>query len=248
MYLLAQEDWDSLLYKNFRMSVTTFNVWILATRAPSDKLQFGHVVIALQDCIVAMARLKVFSGLSALISSSGQMVGHVEFGNNESPSNNESSVSFAKDTLLLVSNNPLDGSLGNSGQIVDPYDSKLVITYESYGKGIDSKEIFTVFLDGLAISAQFKSSEYCPVLEASSMSGTVAISISRILGEPLTLRYSAVTKSLLMIVTRAIVPRRMFKELEFSISYDGINIAEGFMFKLALANNGTGEVAASKQG
>lgn len=241
MYRLAQDDWDAHIYENLRMSVSVYNIWILVAIALSDRLQVGHMVIALQDSIFAMARLNGFFRLSALISLDGQTIGHLEFGKNQSPSDNDTSVSFPADTLLLVNNDQSDGSSSNSGQIVDPNDSKFVITYEFYEKTIDSKEIFTVVLDGLATSAQFEPSEDCPVLEASSMSGTVAISISRILSEPTEMRYSDLTKALLILVTGVIVQQRMFKELDFSISYDGVQIAEGYLFKVALAKNGTQE-------
>lgn len=241
MYRLAQYNWDAHIYEEIRMSVTFYNIWILAAGAPSDRLQVSHIVIALQDCIIAMARLTGFFRLSALISLDGEMIGHLEFGNNQSPSDNNTSVSLQEDSSLLVNNNRSDGSSINSGHIVDPNDHRFVITYDFYEKAIDSKEIFTVVLDGLATSAQFEPNEYCDVLEVHSMSGTVAISITKILGEPTLVRYYDLTRSLLIIVTGVIVRQRMFRELGFSISYNGLEIAEGYLFKVTLANNGTQE-------
>ena len=241
MYRLAQVDWDAHIYKDLRMSVTFYNIWILIANSPSDRLQVSHIVIGLQDSIITMARLNGFYRLSALISLDGQMIGQLEFGNNQSPSDNVTSVSLQEDNSLLVNSNQSDGSSSNSGQIVDPNDPKFVITYEFYEKAIDSKEIFTVVLEGLAISAQFEPNEYCPVLEAHSLSGTVAISISQILGKPTLLRYSDLTRSLLILVTGVIVSQRKFKELDFSISYDEVQIAEGYLFKVTSANNGTQE-------
>lgn len=245
MYILAQQDWDAPVYRKIQMSVDTYNIWIVAAPTLADRLEVGHIVIALQDSVIAMARLQSFFRLSALISLDGEVIGHLDFGKNENPSNdNDTSVGFSEDNLLLINNNNnnrSDGSLSNPGQIVDPYDSKFVITYEFYDQSIDSKEIFTVILDCLAISSQFTPSEYCPVLEANSMSGTVAISVSNIPGEPAQLRYSDLTRSLLLIVTGVIVRQRKFKQLEFSISYDGVEIAEGFMFKVTMGSNGTQE-------
>ena len=241
MYRLAQDDWDAHIYKDVHMSVTVYNVWIVVACAPSDKLQVSHVIIALQDSTFAMARLNCFFRLSSLISLRGEMIGHLDFGKNESPSDNYTNVSVPEDTLLLANNNQSDGSSSNSGQIVDPNDPKFVITYEFYEKSIVSKEIFTVVLDGLATAAQFEPSDDCSVLEAYSMSGTVAISISKNLGRPAQLLCSDVTRSLLIIVTGVIVRQHMFKELEFSVSYDGVKIAEGYLFKVTLANKGTQE-------
>ena len=247
MYRLAQFDWDLFIHGDIPMSATTYNIWIIVGSVPSEQFKVSYAVIALHDSIIAMARLPAFFRLSALVSLDGQRIGHLEFGKKDSPSDSDTSISSAEDTLLIVNNNQSEGSWSNSGQIVDPYDSKFIVTYDFYGKAIDSKEIFTVALDGLAISAQFKASEDCPVLEASSMSGVAAISISKVLGVPTQLRYSDVTKSLLILVTGVIVPQRKFKEVEFSISYDGFKIAEGYMLKLALGENVTKGIAASKR-
>lgn len=251
MYRLAQEDWDALIHTNIQMSVTTYNIWIIATRAPAARLQIGHIVIALQDSVVAMARLTDFYRLTALITLDGVTAGYLDFGNNQSPMDgNNTSSGVPKDDLLLINNNTdqSGSSVSNSGQVIDPYDPKFVITYQFFDQSIDSKEIFTVVLDGLATCAQFKPSDEYPVLEAYSVSGTTAISISKVLGRPTRLHYSDMTRSLLLIVTKVIVMERKFKELEFNIGYDGVRIAEGFMFKVTSANNGTQErlIAAEK--
>ncbi len=223
------------------MSVTTSNMYIDVTKTSSDMLQVGHVVIALQDSVISMARLSGFYRLTSLISLDGQAVGQLDFANNDEPPNQGD----LKDASLLLNNNLSDSSLSTTGEIVDPFDKKFVIKYDFFGKAIDSKEIFTAVLDGLAISAQTDRDKECLFLESNSVSGTVAISISKDQSKPIELRYSAVTKLLLILVSGVIIPRRQFKEVEFFLWYDGINVAEGYMFKTAMANNGTGGTSAT---
>lgn len=246
MYKLAQEEWNDRIHEHLYMSVTIYNIWIFAASTTQIRIQISLLVIALQDAIIAMARLSGFFGLTVNICLDGPIIGLLEIGNNESPPDSITTTSGTKDVLRLVNKNPSNGSLSNSGQVVDPLDSKFVISYTFYGKAINSKEVFTAVLDGLAISAQYNSQEDCSVLEAVSVSGTSALSVSQIPSFSTPLHYSDVTRALLILTTGVIVLRRRFGEVEFGISYDGIEIAEGYILKLALANNSTEGIAASR--
>lgn len=246
MYKLAQEEWNDYIHEDLYMSVTTYNIWIIAASTPQHELQISLLVIGLQDSIIAMARLSGFFRLTVNLSLNGLVIGHLDFGRIETPPYNVTSTGYTKEVLLSINKIQSNGSLSNSGQIVDPYDSKFVVSYTFYGKAINSKEVFTAVLDGLAISAQYKSEEHCSLLEAVSVSGTSAISVSQIPSFPTRLHYSDVTKALLILTTGVIVTRRRFGEVEFEISYDGIQIAEGYILKLALSNNSVGGIAASR--
>ena len=246
MYKLAQHDWNDVVYDNFYMSVTTFNLHIQVTAEPSYKLDISHVIIALQDSVVAMARLKGFFRLTTLIGLDEQLIGQLDFGNNDGPSDKRI-TSVPSESTHFFNVNQSDSSLGDSGRIPDPYDPKFIITYDFYGKAIDTKEIFTTVLEGLAISAQIGRNKECSGLEASSLSGIAALSISKSLDNSKQLLYSAVTKALLILVTAVMVPQRKFKEVEFSLLYDGSKFAEGYIFRVVTAHNGTGGIPTSEQ-
>ena len=247
MYKLAQDSWNDPLNEDLFMSVSLYNIWIFAASIPQHGLPASLLVIGLQDAIITMARLSAFFRLSVDLGLNGLVIGHLEIGNKETPPpDSVTGTSYTKDILLSVNETQSNGSLSDSGRIIDPYDSKFVITYAFYGKAINSKEVFTAVLDGLATSAQYEPKEYCALLEAVSVSGTCVISVSQIPSFPARLYYLDVTRALLILTTGVIVTRRRFGEMEFGISYDGIQIAEGYLLKISLLNSSVEGIAASR--
>lgn len=250
MYNLAQLPWDRTISFGMYLSLADYNIGITAVSLDPNQFSVSHVVIALQDTVTALSRLRAFFEVTCKVSLKGRLIGRLEIGHHEpvagagggSGSGSGSNVAILNDSDVAGG----DASLSTAGQIIDPDDEKLAITYQLYGRIITIQEIFTAVLDALAISAQFEESAECHLIEAVSVMGSCAISVAHSIGQPLEMRYSQATRTLLLLVNEVMVRQRRFGEMWFQVSYDGGVVGEGYVLKVNQVGNATGETASAR--
>ncbi len=97
----------------------------------------------------------------------------------------------------------------NSGTRVDPIDSRFTIAYEYDGVRIKAADVFTAFLDGLAIAAERDGTEVDAFMNAVSASGNCVINIHAWFGQQL--GWERLRRALLVIWETLIVGYRYYK-------------------------------------
>ena len=253
MYKLAQYSWDVPIIDQLEYSDRRYDVLILSSpeQGPSpvkqpSQLQNCHVIIALYEVLLTMAARAIFCELFVDLLVNEKQVGNMnifQWGGFDGDGH-------ADDILTLTTSNSTEYISvlnGESGEIVDPDNNNFKISYAFYGQHINSQEIFTATLDGLATAAEFNRESKCDVIYATSVLKTCAFSITKNIGlQASQLSYAQVTAALRLLTVGVMLERKMFGEMEFALEFGGIQVGEGNVLRVSSASNATEGIAEAR--
>lgn len=122
---------------------------------------------------------------------------------------------------------------GYAGQVIDPIDHTLVVSYKFYGRRIGSKDMYTSIMESLIIMTYNGRSEPFESLTATSVSGNCALHIDAFRSErPDVNNISRLVFFLALITTN----HKRFDEMEFSLEKGPPGgrrrVAEGYLFRV----------------
>ncbi|MCJ1458663.1 hypothetical protein MMC28_009037 [Mycoblastus sanguinarius] len=238
LYHLAQQPWDQTVYIGHlsRIVDKSFGTIILTNfDGPGTEMQTGHVILALYKGVFAMAEGRPgFYQLNAMVFVTGRHVGSVQI---------VKILSNVNKTMGLMASQDVNSS-GNltdtSGKIPDPDDDKYEISYHYDGRSVPAQEILTAVLDGLATAAQYSTSDACQWTTGVSVLGNTVVHVGQTFGQ--TLLCGQLMKLFYLVGGWITIRLKLFGEMDFSLMFEGREIAEGYILKLSATEQQNGIV------
>ncbi|KAL6719810.1 hypothetical protein ACLMJK_001731 [Lecanora helva] len=132
-------------------------------------------------------------------------------------------------TKTTKSTSPSSTPTADSGEITDPDDRLFKIRYEFRGANIPVGDMFNAAMDGLARAAQIGYDTYCHDITALSISRKVVWYVGRSSEE--TLLGGELGRVFFLLVRDLFLVKRRFQETWFTLSYDGEDLADGYVIK-----------------
>ena len=205
---------------------------------PSGHLQPGLVVLALYDLLLTMYKQRpgffkvncgIFledRGLIGLLYMNQGIYGKVQ------SSKARGNLTESKKTMQAVS---LVSSRLNlidvSGVVVDPEDARFRILWTVHGRSIPVQDIFSAAVDGIATTAQHVYNDPCPSSTGVSFSSNAVFHIGGMFGR--TLLCGQIVTAFGLLADLVIKNKGIFREMEFSLEYDGVEIGQGYTLKMS---------------
>ncbi|KAL6716019.1 hypothetical protein ACLMJK_006981 [Lecanora helva] len=254
MSLLALFTWGSTFSHSLSMTDREYTTQISIYPMPRDsQLKNSVAITALYDlgCVVAVHNK--FYELQANLLLDEVTRGVIQIYNKP--------PGASPDTLLLdqvADSNTTLMANPTKGGIVDPKDRKLIVTFEFDGVKLNSKDIFTSFLNAFAISSEQDNSKLNAAISAAPSAydgkrgGDVVLSTwSSVDPDDNRMTWSRLKRALLIIWTRIVMEdgvgtRPRFEGFYFGIEYAGVEIGAGRLIKIDSATNGTDRTAVAR--
>ena len=136
----------------------------------------------------------------------------------------------------------------DSGIVVDPKDAKFRISWNAVGRSIPAvQDMFSAAVDGIFKTAKHPYDSFCTHFTGISFSGAVAFHVGELSAEKVTCGQMA--RAFFLLVELVIKDERVFQEMDYSLEYDGLRIASGFILRVTSVEshggNSTGEIVTS---
>ena len=226
MYYLTTIGWRRELDTALTISAMKFNVDIaviprLDPGAPLG-LTTNCIVVGLWEIILDIATNSRFCEVVASLLLHNRQFGSLAIARTEQKIHGYNASSLA------IIEKPSDSNAVTypSGRYIDEDEQDFSVSYTFSGTRIDSKSIFLVVIDALAISAEFSPTRAFFSLQTVSPFGDCKISISG-LRVPVGFNYSFITKALMMLVEDIMVALGKFEEITFQLEWQDETLAEG---------------------
>jgi len=220
---------------------------------PRNRLRADMAVQGLYRAGVAIAQDGGFHKLRVGLLIRDVLYGQINFNPITHPG--ESVTNLYVDPLQASSTNATS-VMADPGQIHDPYDTKFTIDFAFNGKTIKSQDVFTSFLNAMAIAAEHDNwnlNAYVPA--APSAAGEVVLSTWTVgAKDNPRMSWLRLKRAFLLIWERVVIARGgggrpkpgWFGEFEFEFKYDGVDIGAGRLLRFDAAGNNTHATAAAK--
>lgn len=159
-------------------------------------------------------------------------------------------ISAAGENLTIdttgVPQSPASNDTANdeSGRIVDPDNDQNVIEYTWDEVRVNSKDVFTTFMDSFLILAERASLAQFSYFDAVSAEGNSVLHVNLASG-PVKASNFLIERLLLLLLVRVMIKKNRFEAVTFSLEARSVKIAEGYLMSLPLSGNGVG-IASSK--
>ena len=247
MYQLATHfQWNEL----WPRAITTFalvnrGVWIKVVKERREMRTF-HVIFALYFTVITLVSRSPFLQYHTDMYQSTRLIGGLAI--EEVPETTSLNISMGAIDYISTSNATTPDStsytsgLGTSIALPD-----MNITYRYVGVRINSRDLYTAVLSGLADASKAGMDHICAELPAYSHSGDL---VFWIYGEDFAMHpftFKAVTHLLRAIVLDMTLEQRRFAEINFEVTNGTEGIAYGFVRKLPFQGNGTTSVEAARR-
>ena len=210
-------------------------------------VQSKHVVQAIYDAGVAVAarpitRAGYVSRMVAGLFLEGQVVGFLKWQHKElavSGGTNGTlrlprAVGPTTGASQLVPSVQLQAAASlktGTGAIVFPHDPRYLLTYEVEGKDANLPDVFTAFLEALADAAPYDLDVIGAAVNTVGVSGNLALNMH---GNGLVSKLSwGNIVDTLQILWEDVILDENLKEIDWELSYDGVNIGAGFILVLS---------------
>ena len=229
MYHFAQLGWDHPLAQSITYWAEDYNVQIgIETTQGSHgsiRLATNHIVIGLYTTMLDVAALSHFCEVHTTLSQHQRKIGRLLIEKRTSATLEQGGTNA---TNLLVEKGSLQGSALTypSGRIIDPDQSNFEISYTYSGARLNSKDVFLGVLDALATAAQFDRLTFFESLNVISPSGACKISIVAIQSSTFRVRFSFVTRALLIMIRDIMIYLKDFGEVTLQLEWRGSAMAE----------------------
>ena len=209
------------------------------------RLQTLHVDIALYYTVVTMVVRREFYQFGADLYQATRLIGGLVI----EPIPPETALNTSIDAVHHISTTDITTSDSTSqspdiGRTI--YFHDLNITYQYAGLRINSQDLFTAVLGGLADAAKAGMDTVCTDIQAVSHSGNLLFWIDGDDGPTHPLTYRGVTDILRAITLDMIQQQRRFAEITFTARIGTHGVASGFISRTSLQGNGTASVAAAR--
>ena len=231
------------------LQTTTFSladrgIWIRVER-DRRQLKTFHIVFALYATITNMIARSEFCVYAAEITQSGRVIGSLDIEPIPTATTLDTSVEAIDyiSTTNITTSDSTSHSLG-LGRTIDLSD--MTITYEYVGDRINSKDLFTAVLSGLADAAKARMDTVCTGMEAVSQDLNLVFWIDPVDQNIKPFRYKAVTRIFRSITVDMTLVQRRFAEISFFVKNGTDLICTGFIGKLPPPGNGTASVVVAR--
>jgi len=218
-----------------------------------NRLSVDMAVQGLYQAGVAIAQDGAFHKLRAGLLIRDNLYGEIQFNPTTNPV--ESVVKLHVDPVQ-VNSTTATTVMADRGQVHDPYDTKFVIAYVFNGKPIKSQDVFTSFLNAMAIAAEHDNwglNAFVPA--APSAAGEVVLSTWTVgAKDNPRMSWLKLKRAFFIIWERLVIARGDggrpkpggFGEFEFEFLYDGVKIGAGRLWRFDAAGNSTRATAVAK--
>ena len=229
MYHFAQLGWDKPLAQSITYWAEGYNVQIGIDSAQgsygSIRLATNHIVIGLYTTMLDVAALSRFCEVHTTLSLHQRKICVLHIEKKTSATLEQGGTNA---TNLLLDKGSLQGSVLTypSGRIIDPDDPNFEIAYTYSGARLNSKDVFLGVLDALATAAQFNRLTFFESLNVNSPSGSCTISILAIQSSSFRVKYSFVTRALLIMITDIMIHLKNFGEVTLQLEWKRSSMAE----------------------
>lgn len=221
--------------------------------AEEGVVRMGYIMIALYNAVNAMFQLQPgFFKCDTEFMLQGRKIGSLEiFALRRPPTGSVSGHAIAGNTTVnstITTAPQLDFELSNAESIkhggsntltesaTDTDDPRLKINFE-YQRSVPRQDLWTSVLDGMVTAAQYDAGARCEYITAVSISGNLVFHINELSNQILSYNLAMKTFRLVAIVS---MRDKVYKELDFTVSFDGIQLAEGYVLHLGTAALGGG--------
>ena len=229
MYHFAQLGWDSPLAQSVTYWAEGYNVQIGIESAQgshgSIRLATNHIVIGLYTTMLDVAALSRFCEVHTTLSQHQRKIGRLLIEKRTSSTLEQGGTNAIN---IILNKGSLQGSALTypSGRVIDPDDSNFEVVYTYTGARLNSKDVFLGVLDALAIAAQFDRLTFFESLNVISPSGACKISIMAIQSSSFRVRYSFVTRALLIMIRDIMIYLKNFGEVTLQLEWKRSAVAE----------------------
>ena len=216
-----------------------------------SRLQVRYAVLGLYKVGVTIAQKSQFYGLDAALYLGDEEVGGFEF-QPKGPEKSSGRLLALDSGHVNETTTAMRMVTADSGKLFDPDDRRFAIIFSWDGVRVKAQDIFTAFLDGLAIAAEHENTDidaYIPA--ARSVSGDTVLSTwtAGQGGNPgmtwkLLKRALIMMWDLLMVGPVGHKPR--FEGLIFELEYEGKGIGAGRLLRFNEENDGLWRAAVKK--
>ena len=247
MYQLAAHfPWNEL----WPRAVTTFalvnrGVWIKVIKERREMRTF-HVVFALYFTVITLVSRSPFLQYHTDMYQGTRLIGGLAIEN--VPETTPLNISIGAIDYISTSNATIPDSTSYSSglgtTIVLP---DMNITYQYVGVRINSRDLYTAVLSGLADASKAGMETICPDFRAYSHSADLVFWISGDMEASHPFTFRAVTHLLRAIVLDMTLEQRRFAEITYEVRNGTEGIAYGFVSKLPFQGNGTARVEAARR-
>ena len=229
MYHFAQRGWDNPLARSLTYwdEVYDVQIGIESTQGSHGaiRLATNHIVIGLYTTMLDVAALSRFCEVHTTLSQHQRRIGRLLIEKKTSSTLEQGGTNA---TNSILDKGSLQGSVVTypSGRIIDPDDSNFAVVYTYSGARLNSKDVFLGVLDALATAAQFDRLTLFESLNVISPSGACTISIVAIQGSTFRVKYSFVTRALLMMIRDIMIHLKNFGEVMLQLEWKSSAMAE----------------------
>ena len=256
MSVLAKIGWTHFIIRSMAMTGRDYATEVALYPKPrGSSLETDIAVSGLYQACMTIAERKAFYKVHILLLVNDQERGGIIF-SPRGPASTTNVTLLADSAEFAHMNATPPAPLPYGWRIHDPKDKKFTITYMFDNVKIGAKEIFTSFLNALAISAQHANTDleaYVPV--APSADGEVLLSTWTVAGSQDSMMTWARLKRALLVLWERVVfaggphDRPIFEGFEFGLEYDRVKIGAGRLWKFdgpKATANGTDAVAVAR--
>ena len=220
-------------------------VWIKVTKERREMRTF-HVVFALFFTVITLVSRSPFFQYQTDMYQSTRLIGSLAI--EKVPETTPLNISIGAIDYISTSNamtpDSTSYSSGLGTTIVLP---DMNITYHYVGARINSRDLYTAVLSGLADAAKAGMANMCTELHAYSHSGDLVFWINGE-EEPMhPFRFKAAAHLLRAITLDMTLEQRRFAEINFTVKNGTEGIASGFVSRVPFQGNGTASVEAARR-
>ena len=218
---------------------------LIRVRRERRELRTLHVALALYFTIITMISTSPFHQYGADMYLGIRLIGRLSIEPMPTTTHMNTSIEGI-DYISTINTTLLDSTSYSSGlgrTIVLP---DMTIDYEYVGARINSKDLYTAVLSGLADAARAGMDTICPELHAYSEAGNLVFWIDGNDQATTPFTYKEVTNLFKEIVDDMTLEQRRFAEINFTVKRGDVGIASGFIGKPPLQGNVTAGVEAAR--
>ena len=199
----------------------------------TSQLEVSHVLLGLYQGILAMSANVAFFEALIIIRVQGHDIGRILILKETSAAGEDLTI----DTTA-VPQSPASNETANDegGRIVDPDNNQNAIAYTWDKIHINSKDVFTTFMDSFLILAERASLAQFSYFDAVSPEGNCVLHVNLANG-PVKASNILIERILLLLLVRAMIKNNRFEAVTFELEVGSVKVAEGFLMSLALSGN-----------
>lgn len=206
----------------------------------ASQLEISHVLLGLYQGVLALSANVGFFEALITIRVQAHEIGKISILGETPAAREQLTIDTTGIPQPTASN---DTANDEGGRIVDPDDNRNAIVYTWDEVHINSKDVFTTFMDSFLILAERASLAHFSYFDAISSEGNCVLHVNLASG-PVKASNIGIERLLLLLVVRAMIKNNRFEAVSFSLEVGPVQIAEGFLISLPLSGNDVGTASA----